>query len=140
MYICITNVDVQTGVVCTESSMSNGPSLPFLKGFIFKWANESAWPILCNADGSYVAAPRHYGICDDDADVSVAGVLEVMTQSDWEYAKSIEIEARRPFASWVWSESDQMWMPPVLIPSDAVIKGGNVRYKWDEATVNWIRL
>jgi hypothetical protein len=30
------------------------------------------------------------------------------------------------------------WGAPVARPANALINGGNVRYQWDEATVNWI--
>jgi hypothetical protein len=30
------------------------------------------------------------------------------------------------------------WAAPVARPADAIMNGGNVRYQWDEATVNWL--
>jgi hypothetical protein len=30
------------------------------------------------------------------------------------------------------------WSAPVARPVDAVMNGGNVRYQWDEATLNWV--
>jgi hypothetical protein len=30
------------------------------------------------------------------------------------------------------------WAAPVPRPIDAIMNGGNVRYQWDEATVNWM--
>jgi len=134
-HICITHIDAITGVLCTEAPMRTGPALPILNNFEYKWADQSTWPVPCNPDGSYIVAPKVYGICNDDADTTVVGVLEVLTEADWYLAKGIELEARRPYPSWVL-EGD-VWMPPFLRPADAVINGGTVRYEWDENIVNW---
>jgi len=58
MYIQITNIDADTGILCTEAPMRTGPSLPNVKGFQFIFQNESDFPISTNADGSY--AEMHY--------------------------------------------------------------------------------
>ena len=137
IYICITHIDSATGTPCTEAPMRNGPEFPLLSGFVYKWENQSEFPILCSPDGSYITAPKYYGACDNDADTTVSGVLEVLTEDAWNAAKDIEIEARRPFASWVWDEIDQLWKPPFPRPGDAVINGGAIRYQWDESIVNW---
>tara|TARA_R110000737_G_C14517453_1_gene474757 strand:+ start:207 stop:626 length:420 start_codon:yes stop_codon:yes gene_type:complete len=134
-HICVTHIDAATGIVCTQEPMTTGPKFPVLNGFEYKWANESAWPITCTPEGAYTQAPRLYGVCNDDADTTSTGVLEVLTESDWNDAKAIEMEARRPYPSWIL-END-VWMPPFLRPADAVINGGTVRYEWDEPTVNW---
>ena len=135
IYICVTHIDAVTGVICTEAPMASGPVFPTLNGFKYKWANQSTWPISCNPDGSYILAPKSYGTCDDDADTTVVGVLEVLTEAAWDSVKGIELEARRPYPSWVL-EGD-VCMPPFLRPADAVINGGTIRYQWDENIVNW---
>ena len=132
MFICITNIDAQTGVLCTEEPMRNGPSMPAVKGFQFQWANESVYPIDCDETGRYTEAPKYYGTCDDDADTTVAGVLEVLTETEFTQRKRDEFYARQPFASWVFDEATHAWSAPVAKPND-----GN-QYQWDEATTSWV--
>jgi hypothetical protein len=114
--------------------------MPDVKGLTILWADKSAWPVELAEDGTYLRAPKYYGTCDDDADTTIPGVLEVITEADFLQRKDAEILARKPFASWVWNEEEQMWYPPFPRPADAVINGGTVRYQWDEATVNWVPL
>jgi hypothetical protein len=128
-YICVTNIDAGTGIICTQEAMQNGPALPTIKGFIYNWENISAWPIACTPEGVYTEAPKYYGTCDDDADTDVVGLLEVMSKAAWDEAKRIEFEARKPYPSWVLENGE--WVPPVPYPTD----GNN--YTWDEGAVNW---
>jgi len=86
----------------------------------------------------YLRAPRYYGTCADDADTAIAGVLEVMTEADWNAAKEAEHLACKPYPSWIGYLDTMTWAAPVARPADAIMNGGNVRYQWDEATVNWI--
>jgi|MEHZ01.2.fsa_nt_MEHZ010433447.1_2 hypothetical protein len=137
MYICITHIDADTGVLCTAEPMRTGPSFPAASGLEIKWADQSTWPIACNTDGSYINAPKYYGTCDDNVDTTVVGMLGVLTEVDWHAAKQIEIAARKPFASWVWNEADFDWEAPFPRPADAFINGGNIRYQWDEGIANW---
>jgi hypothetical protein len=37
-----------------------------------------------------------------------------------------------------WLLDTMTWAAPVARPADAIMNGGNVRYQWDEATVNWV--
>jgi len=137
-YICITEVDAVTKIPCTVEPQRTGPSMPAIKGWVHLWHNSSTWPVSTAPDGTYLTAPKYYGTCDDDADASIAGVLEVLTEQDYNSAKLIEHIARRPFASWVGDFETMTWTPPVPRPADAIMNGGDVRYQWDEATVNWI--
>ena len=137
MYICVTEVDYNTKIPCTVEPQRTGPSMPDVKGLSILWFDMSTWPIEIDTDGKYLRAPKYYGTCDDDADITIAGVLEVLTEQDFVERKEAEILARRPFASWVWNESIQEWRPPFPRPADAMINGGNVRYNWDETTINW---
>ena len=50
MHIQLTNIDAQTGILCTEAPMRTGPALPNVKGFQFIFQNESAFPIASNAE------------------------------------------------------------------------------------------
>jgi hypothetical protein len=137
-YICITEVDATTKVICTSEPQRTGPSMPDVKGWAFVWNDKSTWPIELASDGTYLRAPKYYGTCDDDADTTIEGVLQVLTEEEYNSLRIAEHEARRPFASWVGYLETMTWGAPVARPIDAVINGGNVRYQWDEATVNWV--
>lgn len=138
MYICITEVDAVTKIVCTAEPQRTGPSMPAIKGWTHIWHDSSTWPVPTSSDGTYLRAPRYYGTCDDDADTTIAGVLQVLTEAEYTAARAIEHEARKPYPSWVGYLDTMTWAAPVARPADAVMNGGNVRYQWDEATVNWV--
>lgn len=137
-YICITEVDAVTKIVCTAEPQRTGPSMPDVKGYKHIWHDSSTWPVSTDATGTYLRAPRYYGTCDDDADTTIAGVLQVLTEEEFNAAKVAEHEARRPYPSWVGYLDTMTWAAPVARPADAIMNGGNVRYQWDEATVNWV--
>jgi|TARA_R110000868_G_scaffold326967_1_gene587966 hypothetical protein len=138
MYICITEVDAVTKIPCTVEPQRTGPSMPFVKGWVHIWHDSSTWPVTTAPDGTYLRAPKYYGTCDDDADTSIAGVLQVLTEAEFNAAKVSEHEARRPYPSWIGYLDTMTWGAPVPRPANAIMNGGNVRYQWDEATVNWI--
>ena len=138
MYICVTEVDAVTKIPCTVEPQRTGPSMPNVKGFQFKWQNSSTFPVELAPDGTYLTAPKYYGTCDDDADTSIAGVLQVLTEEEYNTFKTAEHEARRPYPSWIGYSDTMTWSAPVPRPVDAVMNGGNVAYEWDETTVNWI--
>lgn len=138
MYICITEVDAVTKIVCTAEPQRTGPSMPDIKGWTHLWHDSSTWPVEVGSDGTYLRAPRYYGTCDDDADTTIAGVLQVLTEAEFNAAQVTEHEARRPYPSWIGYLDTMTWAAPVARPANAVMNGGNVRYQWDEATVNWI--
>jgi hypothetical protein len=138
MYICVTEVDAVTKIPCTVEPQRTGPSMPNVKGFQYKWQNSSTYPVELAPDGTYLRAPKYYGTCDDDADTSIAGVLQVLTEQEYNTLRAEEHEARRPYPSWIGYLDTMTWGAPVPRPADAVMNGGNVRYQWDESTVNWI--
>ena len=138
MYICITEVDAVTKIPCTVEPQRTGPSMPAVKGYTHLWHDSSTWPVSTAPDGTYLRAPRYYGTCDDDADTTIAGVLQVLTEAEFNAAKVIEHEARKPYPSWIGYLDTMTWAAPVARPADAIMNGGNVRYQWDEATVNWV--
>lgn len=131
MYICVTEVDAITKIICTQEPQRNGPVMPAVKGLNIEWADESAWPIEVAADGTYLRAPRYYGICDDDADATILGVLEVLSESDYYQRKQAEYIARRPYPSWLWDENIEEWVPPVPVPQDDNF------YNWNESNQTW---
>ena len=138
MYICITEVDAVTKIVCTSEPQRTGPSMPAIKGWTHLWHDSSTWPVSTSPDGTYLRAPKYYGTCDADADLNIAGVLQVLTEEEFNAAKVAEHEARKPYPSWIGYLDTMTWSAPVARPADAIMNGGNVRYQWDEATVNWV--
>ena len=84
--------------------------------------------------GKYLRAPKYYGTCDDDADLTVAGVLEELTQVEWTTRKHDEFYARQPYPSWVWNSFDFTWSSPVPYPEGADFSA----YEWDEETTSWV--
>jgi len=131
MYIQITNIDAQTGILCTDAPMRTGPALPNVKGFQFIFANESTYPINTNADGSYAEMPLYYGTCDDDADTSLTGVVKLLSEVEFNTDKQAEHQARKPYPSWVGDIDTMSWQPPAPYPQD------DKSYYWDEPTVSW---
>jgi hypothetical protein len=134
MYIQLTNIDADTGILCTEAPMRAGPALPNVKGFQFIFQNESDFPIASNPDGSLSTAPLLYGTCDDDADTSLVGVLKVLSQVEFDTDKLQEFNLRKPYFSWVGDIDTMSWQPPVEYPQDGKY------YYWDESTINWVEV
>jgi hypothetical protein len=137
-HICITEIDATTKILCTVEAQRTGPSFPDVKGWKFIWSNKSTWPVSTDSTGRYLTAPKYYGTCDDDADTSIVGVLEVLTEEEYNTAKVAEHQATKPYPSWIGYLDTMTWGAPVARPVDAIINGGNVAYQWDEATVSWI--
>lgn len=130
-YICVTEVDASTKILCTVEPQRTGPSMPEIKGLTVLWADQSTWPVEIAQNGSYLRAPKYYGTCDDDADLTVSGVLEVLSETDWNQRKYDEFYARRPYQSWIWNPETLVWSSPVPYPTDDKL------YYWDEATTSW---
>lgn len=133
MHLVVTEVDYNTRIPCTVEPQRTGPSMPAIKGLRIIWTDQSTWPVELASDGTYLRAPKYYGTCDDDADTTVAGVLEVLTEAEYTQRKRDEFYARQPYASWVFNEANLQWNPPTPIPQD-----GN-QYRWDEATTSWLQ-
>ena len=137
-YICITEIDAVTKILCTIEPQRTGPSMPAVKGLIHVWQDSSTWPVELAPDGTYLRAPKYYGTCDDDADIAITGVLQVLTEDEYNALRVVEHEARKPYPSWIGYLDTMSWSAPVARPVDAVINGGNVRYQWDESSVSWV--
>jgi len=90
-YICVTHVDAGTGVPCFKQPMRVGPKFPDIKGLDVQWWDQSRWPIVDQDD-----FPKFYGTCDDDADLSVPGVIDTMSQAKFNELKEYELQARLP--------------------------------------------
>lgn len=132
MYIQITNIDAQTGILCTQEPMRTGPAIPNVKGFKFIFQNESDFPIASNPDGSLSKPPLIWGTCDDDADITLAGVIKTLTQAEFESEKIQEFNLRKPYPSWIGDINTMSWQPPLAYPQD------DKRYYWDEPSVSWV--
>jgi hypothetical protein len=130
-YICTTHVDAKTKILCTAAPMRTGPAFLKIKSLQLDWADESTWPVELDPTGRYLRSPKYYGTCDDDADTSIAGVLEVISEAEWLQRKRDEFYARQPYPSWVFDEATLVWSSPVAYPTDGKI------YRWDEPTVSW---
>ena len=137
-YICVTEIYAVTKIICTSEPQRTGPSMPSVKGWVYIWHDQSTWPVEVAPDGTYLRAPKYYGTCDDDADTSIAGVLEVLTEDVWNQRRVVEHEATKPYPSWIGYLDTMTWSAPVARPVDAILNGGNVRYQWDEATLSWV--
>lgn len=131
-YVVVTEVDADTKVPCTVAAQRTGPAIPTVKGLQLDWADKSTWPVELAQDGRYLRDPKYYGTCDDDADTSIAGVLEVLTEVEWLQRKHDEFYSRRPSPSWVWNSQTFVWSSPVPYPTDGK------SYRWDEPTTSWL--
>ena len=138
MHIVVTEVDAVTKIPCTVEPQRTGPSMPAIKGLKIIWQDKSTWPVELASDGTYLRAPKYYGTCDADADLNIPGVLEVLTETEWNERRVAEHEATKPYPSWIGYLDTMSWSAPVPRPVDAIMNGGNVRYQWDEATLNWV--
>lgn len=132
MYICITEVDAVTKIPCTVEPQRTGPSMPAVKGLQIQWVDKSTWPVSMDSTGTYLRAPKYYGTCSEDADTTIAGVLQVLTEEEYQTLKTTEYQARKPYPSWIGNEETMTWTAPVPYPDD------NQIYRWDESTTSWI--
>ena len=130
MHIVVTNVDSASRQACTEQPMQAGPAYPAVNNLEIDWFNSSEWPIEI-IDGVYQTPPKFYGTCDDDSFAGFPGVLEVITEAEFNSRKRTEFYARRPYPSWVFDEDALSWSAPVAMPAD------DKKYKWDESVTNW---
>jgi len=134
IYLAITQIDIQTGIVCTAEPMRTGPAYPQIKGCNIVWCNKSTWPIATTSDGAHSVAPLFFGTCDDDADLTVSGVISTYTAKEYQSLKTAEHLARKPYASWIGNEETMTWEAPLPYPED------NKKYRWDESSVSWAEI
>ena len=132
MYIQITTIDAETKILCTEAPMQTGPAFPEILGWEFVFDKQSDYPIATNPDGSYVNPPLYYGTCNDDADITVAGVIKVLTEEEFNADREAEHQSRKPCASWVGDINTMTWHAPIPYPADGK------QYYWDEPLLAWV--
>lgn len=131
IYVSFTQVDHDTRKLCTEEPMRTGPSYPALKNGVIIFTNESTWPIPCTPEGAHSRAPLFYASCDDDADLTLPGVLATHTAEEFAALKAAEHQARKPFPSWIGDVETMSWRAPVAMPDDGQM------YYWDEPSNSW---
>lgn len=85
-YLKWTYVDAQTGVSIAAEAARHGPAIPSVEGLEFVFALESEYP---------TNVPTLYGTCPDDSETSVPGVLEVLTEAQFNAALLAEHAARK---------------------------------------------
>jgi hypothetical protein len=134
IYLSITQIDADTGIICTAEPMRTGPSFPQIKDWSVNWWNKSIWPIATTSTGAHTVAPLFFGTCADDADLTVTGVVATYTEAEYQALKFAEHQARKPYASWVGDYETMSWNPPIQYPDD----GKN--YYWDEPTTSWVEM
>ena len=132
IYLSITQIDANTGVICTKEPMRTGPAYPQINNCDIIWCNKSTWPIATTPEGAHTVAPLFFGTCDDDSDISIPGVVATYTADEYQRLKTAEHQARKPYASWVGNEETMTWEPPVPYPTDGQ------QYVWDEETLTWL--
>jgi hypothetical protein len=130
-YIKYTYVDAKTEICITKEPAKNGPKHPNINGLRFVFAAERKYP---------TDVPEFFGTCDDAADLSIGGCFGEISESEFIAERQEEINARKPFASWVVNQEVydnslmlliDPWSPPVFYPNDGRM------YSWDEATTSW---
>jgi hypothetical protein len=134
IYLSITQIDAVTGIVCTAEPMRTGPAYPQIKNCNIVWCDKSTWPITTTAEGAHTRAPLFFGTCDDDADLTVAGVVATYTAEQYQALKTAEHQARKPYPSWIGNEETMTWEAPTPYPDNGK------RYTWDEPTTSWIEV
>jgi hypothetical protein len=131
-FIKYTYVDAQTSVCVNKAPAKNGPKEPEIKGLQFVFAAERKYP---------TDVPEFFGICDDDADLGIDGCLGEITETEFTQERQVEINARKPFASWIVNEEVandplalliNLWSSPTPYPKDGK------QYRWDEETTSWV--
>lgn len=85
-YLKYTYVDAVTGVPVTQEPVRNGPVPPAVDGLEFGFALESEYPTL---------TPTFFGTCPNEANTDLPGVLDELTEDEYQSAMDSEMEARR---------------------------------------------
>jgi len=85
MIIVVTYIDKITGISVQVSPAVNGPVLPSVKGLTVLWARTSAYP---------TEVPEFICNVDNDANISTAGVLSVLSPEEEQIQFSLEVELR----------------------------------------------
>ena len=129
-YIKFTYVDSATGVSIAKQPATNGPVFPAVAGLEYIWARESAYP---------TNVPEFFGICPDDSDTQVDGVLGVYLQVDWETMREDEMRARNPVPQQVTMRQARLALLNAGLLDDVGVviaaAGKEAQLEWEYATV-----
>lgn len=129
-YLKFTYVDAVTGISIAKQPAANGPIFPRVTGLEYSWARESRYP---------TGVPEFFGICPDDADTQVDGVLGVYLQADWETMRDDEMRARNPVPQQVTMRQARLELlkRALLDDVEAVITaaGREAQIQWECASV-----
>lgn len=86
-HIKFTYVDSKTGISVASHPAINGPAFPVVDGLVFEWARESAYP---------TPIPEFFGTCSDTAFTMMDGVIDVLSQYDYDNMRADEMRMRQP--------------------------------------------
>lgn len=84
-YLKFTYVDAVTGISVLDAPAANGPKFPNVEGLEFAWARTTQYPI---------SIPEFFGTCPDTSFALVPGVIDVLTQADYDAMHMTELELR----------------------------------------------
>lgn len=81
--IKFTYVDSVTQISVATEPSKHGPHFPKIKGLQFSFARESLYPTMI---------PQFIGTCDDDADLSIDGFMQELTDDELQKERGFETE------------------------------------------------
>ena len=81
--IKFTYVDSITEISVAKEPSKHGPQFPKIKGLQYSFARESLYP---------TQIPQFIGTCDDDADLSIDGVMQELTDDELQKERGFETE------------------------------------------------
>lgn len=84
-YIKYTNINKPVNINGVVQYNYQQPQAPDVVGLEYCWAKESEYP---------TPSPELFGTCPDSSSTDVKGVLEVMSEQDWNAAKQLELYVR----------------------------------------------
>ncbi|MFJ3685547.1 hypothetical protein [Pseudomonas sp. NPDC090208] len=82
-YLKYTNVDSVTKISVSNAPASNGPVDPAVAGLEYGFVLESLFP---------TSIPFYYGTCPDDSEIDVPGVIEEVTEAQYNSAREQEAQ------------------------------------------------
>lgn len=126
-YIKFTYIDKATGAIKSDSP--GEPAFPKVDGLVFSWANESEYP---------TSFSKFFGTCPDSSNTDVPGVLEVLSESEWELAKIEEMDRRYNRPNMLTAKQIRLVLLKNGLLDSAldIIKSlpENLKIEWDYAT------
>lgn len=84
-YLKFTYVDAVTGISVLDAPAANGPKFPAVDGLEFVWVRSTQYP---------TSIPEFFGTCPDTSFALVVGVIDVLTQGDFNAMHTAEMELR----------------------------------------------